>query len=181
MSCPTIRPYGSDKPSLATATAQGVRSSQNGEACGILTMTEQIQVLAAADGASFATAGTRNTAGDHILIQPFSGVIRIHFLRLVVISDDLIAGTPATADQLWIGNVRKDRRVQDITLDGSFLGQAISSSTQTLEELDGYAKPQGNWACMPVADNDSPLEVALGNATAGVITTAIYMGYQYVG
>lgn len=181
MACPAIHPYRTASVPVATASGRGPRTAENGQNCGILTMTEQVQVLAAADGASFATTATRSTAGDHLVIQPFSGVIRVHFLDVYVVADDIAGGTPATADQVTYEIVRKDRRAQEITLSGSFLGQAISSASGALGQLDGYGIPCGNWQCMPVADNDAPLEVALRNNTAGVIVAGIHLGYEYVG
>ena len=155
-----------------SAPSSAAANCQDG---GILSKAVVLDVLAAADGASFTTEANATTPGDFLRIQPIEGAIRVHYI--------FFQGDAADVAAAGYGQILKNRKQQQPTLDGSFDNDNVCGDAANLPLSDGVGLNVNtfNSQCIPLATNDSPVDVALVNTSGAPITDlCVVLVYEYV-
>lgn len=163
-----IRPFsGGAQRGTRAATTMVDDNCQNG---GVLTkVVELATLLGSADGATFTTPASATVSGDFLRIQPIEGAIRVH---------NIFFFEPALAQTAGYGQIRKNRKQIQPTLDGSFDSDVVCAQAVNLPLRDGigaWINPFNPQCINVVATNDSPIDVALsGGAVAGLCAVLVY-------
>lgn len=173
-SCPVVPFANPDAPIRGTRSGGGA-STDNCQNGGILTKSVTLDVLAAADGASFVTAATAAVAGDHLVVQPIEGAIRVHYI--------LFSGAAADVTAAGYGQILKNRKQVQPTLDGSWDTDNVCGDAANFvldNGVGGYVNTF-NGQCIPAATFDAPVLVALVNTSGAPITDlCVTIVYEYV-
>ena len=203
MACNECVSHGLRASSLATPFAakaaqeraqMSARERMRGFNCAdggkVLTITQRITILAAADGASFTAFDPNAGPIDYLRLAPYGNQqVRLHGLVFSGVGPSAAAtavpaagaGNVDNSADIGIGEIRLSGKEVRPTFQGSLLNHR-SSGFQFQCSFAACGVDPSNSGCLPAFNSDNPLDVGLVNfPAAAVIAVDVSVMLEYMG